>query len=104
MTGRGFRQTDQIGQELIGPFRPGGQLPPESEADIDPATFSDPGLDEGPQLLPGIVRERVDHRDEVHVSGILLAKEVEPALLYPTVPGRLPDLVWRIEHGLTYRY
>src|SRR5262245_54353357 len=78
---RGFRQRQEICEELIGAIRAGGQLPPEAEAQIDPPSPPHTRLDERPELLAGIVRERIRHGDEVDKSRILLAQEIQPAFL-----------------------
>src|ERR1017187_4109950 len=59
---RGPWKADQVSQELIGSIRAGRELPPQSEAEIDPAPFAQLTLHQRAQLFPGIVLERV-HQD-----------------------------------------
>src|SRR5437588_10293346 len=69
---RRFRQADQVRQQLIGTVGAGGQLAPQAESDIDPASFADRPFDERPELFPRIIRKRIDHRYKVDVLGIFL--------------------------------
>ena len=43
-------QAEQVGQQPVGAVGAGRQLPPEAEADVDPASLADARLDEGAGL------------------------------------------------------
>ena len=57
-------------------------------------------LDEGAPLGPGVERERVAQLDEVGVRAVLVAQEVQAALLHPAAPGGFGDGVRKAEHGV----
>ena len=96
--GRRFGQAEQIRQQLIRAVGPRRQLPPQAEAEVEPASLADPRFDQRAELLAGVVLERVVHRHQIHVLRILLAEEVQPALLHPVGPRRRADLVREVEH------
>src|SRR5262249_33945964 len=88
-----LRQTQEIRQQLVSADGASRQLTPEAETNIQPSPVADTRFDERSELLAWIVPERVGHRDEIDVLRILVAEEVEAALLHPVRPGRRAELV-----------
>ena len=81
------------------PTVPYGQLPPEAQPYVQPPALAKPRFDKRPTFRPRVVFERILELDEVGVLGVLLAEEVEAALLDPAVPRVLADPV-RIREGV----
>src|SRR4051812_2669235 len=76
-----FPQTDQVGQQPIGAGDAGRQLPPQAKTGVEPASLSDPGLDQDAGLRSGVVRKRIGGAQQIDVLGVALAHEIRAALL-----------------------
>src|SRR5262249_5188339 len=93
----GFSERNQVGQELVRAVGAGGQLAPQAETKIHPPPSAIVRRDQGAGLRSWIVGEVILELNQVLVARVLLAQEVEPAFLYPVLPGCLADLVGRRE-------
>src|SRR3954452_1026854 len=76
-------QAEKVGEQTVGAVDPGGQLPPQAEAGIDPAAAADGGFDQDAALRSGVVRERIRRSQQIDVARVALSHEIRAALLDP---------------------
>ena len=92
-------QAEKIGQQPVGAVGAGGQLAPQAEPEINPASLAVARFDQRAGLRPRVQRKRIGRTDEVDVARVALGEEVGAALLYPTGPVLRADVFGMLNTG-----
>src|SRR5262245_2707014 len=103
MSAPGLTERNEVRENLVRAVGARGQLPPQAQADVEPSPLPVGRFDERARLGTLVVSELVLELHEIVIAGILVAEEVQAALLYPVLPGRFVDLVRCGEDGIARR-